>query len=78
MALYISTETLYNMVQIWKQKYPFTSWPWFYLPPYNSVEQGIVDETCTFTYKLDGATVATVTVVYTDATLQTIVSVTKT
>jgi len=46
------------------------------LPEWNSVEQGIVSETCTWTYKLDGTTVATVTVVYTDSTLQTIVSVT--
>jgi len=59
----------------WRKINPAT---WIGLPPYDTVEQGIVSETCTFTYKLDGATVATVVVVYTDATLNTIVSITRT
>ena len=68
------------MGQIWEQPYPFTSWPWLYIPPNDYCIQSVVGDTCTFTYKLGGASgtvVATVTVVYTDATLSTIVSVTK-
>ena len=48
------------------------------LPPYDNVVQTIVNETCTFTYRLNSVIVATVTVVYTNSLLQTIVSVTIT
>ena len=51
------------------------------LPLYDYCEQTIVGDTATYVYKTWGAggtTVCTLTVVFTDATLQTIVSITKT
>ena len=69
-------------MQIWQQEYPFTWWPWMYLPHYDYASLVVSPATTeTWTFKTGGSggtTVATLVIVYTDSGRGTISSVTKT